>query len=302
MAARFHGRTRRGDTRNQDSDLQGGFGEWWAAIAVIALATTAIFSLSGSTDGSLRLSATNASTPAPADPTPLLLASIGPAEKSLTEVKEAFATLCRAPVLLALELEPDCETGVISLPDHFFNGFGSATLAPEYQEEVAAAMRVYMDRLRAMPAIWDSLESIELRGHSDPRAVRTPYTTNLIGSQQRPIGVLLFLMSPNGLSKEDREDLQKLAVVSGASFSRPPSSCPESTRECYPKWRRVEIRPVLSESLRRQDWSRTLEGVRDTARQIQQELQPSTPTAPPNAPLNAPPTASPSTPTTRSEA
>ena len=118
-------------------------------------------------------------------------------------------------------------------------------------------------RLRRSPEIWESLDAIEIRGHTDPHAVRNPYSTNMVGSQQRALGVLLFLVGPSGLSEPDRIELQRLAVVSGVSFARPPTACPERSRECYPKWRRVEIRPVLSESLRRGDWSRTVQDARN---------------------------------------
>lgn len=269
MASRFHGRSRLGGVPNRDSERQTGFGEWWAAIAVIALVSMVITSISGSAGTS-----PSPSTETETDAVPVLLEAIRPAAQSLVEIERAFSALCVEPVLLALHLEPDCETGVITLPGSFFNGFGSSSLAPEFQEDVAAAMRIYLGRLRQLSALWDSLEAVEIRGHTDPRALLRPYTTNLVVSQQHPIALLLFLMGPRGLASEDKLDLQRLAVVSGSSFSRPPKSCPESTRECYPKWRRVEIRPVLSESLRRADWSRTLEDVRETARRIQQEDQP----------------------------
>jgi hypothetical protein len=84
--------------------------------------------------------------------------------------------------------------------------------------------------------------------------------------------VLLFLVGPNGLSETDRADLQRLATVSGASFSRPPVECAERSRECYVKWRRVEIRPVLSEPLRRGDWSRTVEDVRVITRRAHEKM------------------------------
>jgi flagellar motor protein MotB len=224
---------------------------------VIALAAVAIVSLSGSLEplaggfGSHR--------------TQEILASIRPAEHSLDAVESAFQSLCQEPVLLALELEPDCESGVIFLSDDLFDGDGSAQLGPVAQEDVAAAMTTYLSRLRQLPALWDSLEAIEIRGHADPRAVRNPYSTNMVGSQQRALGVLLFLVGPNGLSAADQVDLQRLAVVSGVSFARPPATCPEESRECYPEWRRVEIRPVLSELLRRGDWSRTVRDVRNAA-------------------------------------
>ena len=40
--------------------------------------------------------------------------------------------------------------------------------------------------------------------------------------------------------------LQRLLVLSAASYSRPPASCPERRRECYRAWRRVEIIPQMS--------------------------------------------------------
>ena len=106
MASRFHGRSRLGGVPNRDSERQTGFGEWWAAIAVIALAAMVITSISGSAGTS----------PPPStetDSVPVLLEAIRPAAQSLVEIERAFSALCVEPVLLALELEPDCETGVI---------------------------------------------------------------------------------------------------------------------------------------------------------------------------------------------
>jgi len=262
MAGRFMGRVPRASPANT-SDLRGdGLGEWWAAIAVLAIATVAIVSLTGSSEQTIAI------TP---DHVPDILASLGPATRSLDAVEAAFGSLCQEPVLVALELEPDCETGVMVLSDELFDGYGSAQLGPVAQEDVAAAMTTYLSRLRRLPAIWNSLEAIEIVGHTDPRAVRDPYTTNMVGSQQRALGVLLFLVGPDGLAEPDKIDLQRLALVSGASFSRPPAACPERSRECYPAWRRVVIRPVLSESLRRGDWSRTVEAVRSAAMRAQPE-------------------------------
>ena len=268
MGTRFHGRGAPSRRFENDDRTGEGFGEWWAAIAVLALAGLAIVSLAGSTAAPTAI-ANGAAGATSTSSLPNIAAAIAPSERSLAEVEAAFATLCANPVLLALELEPDCETGVITLSDSLFDGYGSAVLLPEAQEDLRAAMRIYLARLRALPALWSTLESIEIRGHSDPRAVRDPYTTNLVGSQQRPLGVLIFLAGPDGLGNRDREDLERLAVVSGVSFSRPPATCPEESRECYADWRRVEIRPVLSEALRRGDWSRTLEAVRLEAERSQ---------------------------------
>jgi outer membrane protein OmpA-like peptidoglycan-associated protein len=256
MGSRFAERTagRRASDARGARDL---FGEWWATIALIALAGMAILALAGG--------ATPETSPA-IDPTPEILAALAPAERSLEEIDRSFARLCQEPVLLALELEPDCETGAITLPDRFFEGFAGSQLRANAKEDVAAAVRTYLARLRRSPALWQNLSAIEIRGHTDPRALRDPYKTNLVGSQQRALGVLLFLIGPGGLSQADQADLKRLAVVSGASFSRPPASCPEDTRDCYAEWRRVEILPVLSEANRREEWSRTIAEVRSAAR------------------------------------
>jgi flagellar motor protein MotB len=246
-----------------------GLGEWWAAIAVIAFALLAIVSLSGSMGAGPGQNAAGVIEQI----TPRLLGLVAPAERSISSIEAAFASLCQEPVLVGLELEPDCETGVITLPESLFKPEGRAELGTGAREYVAAAMTNYLARMRRLPAIWDSLEAIEIRGHSDPRAMRNPYETNMVGSQQKALGVLLFLVGPQGLSESDAEDLERLAVVSGVSYSRPPASCPESDRRCYGEWRRVEIRPVLSETLRRGDWARTVEDLRVTTLQIQKENQ-----------------------------
>ena len=270
MGARFHGRS--ANARDAGQTIRGGltpagasgFGEWWGGLVAVALVAVGVVLLTGSRDPGAGAN--------PIDPSPRMLSAIEPSVRSLEAVDRAFASLCADPVLLALELEPNCETGVITLSDELFDGFGSAALGPEAQEDLLAAMRIYLANLRELPSLWSSLEAIEIRGHADPRAVRDPYVTNLVGSQQRPLGVLLFLVGENGLGDADRADLERLAVVSGVSFPRPPETCPDRSRECYPEWRRVEIRPVLSESLRRGDWSRTLEDVRVSARQLRAEL------------------------------
>jgi outer membrane protein OmpA-like peptidoglycan-associated protein len=263
MPSRFSGRSGRNIHAETGASRGDGIGEWWSAIAVIALAALAIVSLTGSLEpvaGKLV-----------SDRIPEILASLEPAERSLDAVQSAFRSLCQEPVLLALEFQPDCESGVILLPDDLFNGYGSADLGAGAKEDLGAAMTIYLSRLRGLPALWDSLEAIEIRGHADPRALRNPYLTNMVGSQQRPLGVLFFLVGPEGLSKADQEDLQRLAVVSGVSFARPPATCPNDSRECYAEWRRVEIRPVLSEPLRRSDWSRTVQDVRNAAARAQRE-------------------------------
>lgn len=259
MAIRFGRQTASTNTSGRSRTSGDGFAQWWAAIAVVSVAVMGVLTLGGGTQSQRPASSDN-------DASRAILSSLRTAEHALAEIDRSFETLCKEPVLVALELEPDCESGVITLGDALFGDGGGTQLKPRAKEDVVAAMTTYLERLRQMPAIWESLEAIEVRGHADPRALRNAYTTNLVGSQQRAVGVLLLLVGPDGLSADHRADLERLATVSGASYSRPPASCPDAVRECYSDWRRVEIRPVLSESHRREDWSRTLDGVRVTAR------------------------------------
>lgn len=257
MAVRFYSRASRSGPRRA---VGGGdpAGDNWIVLGAIALALVAVAAVSGGSGSGLGRGGL--------DPQQLILQTVEPAERSLAAVESAFAALCQEPVLIGLELEPDCETGVITLPDSYFTGQSNPRIRPEAREYIAAAMTTYLTRLRQLPALYESLEAIELRGHSDPRTTRGGYAGSLAGSHQRALATLVFLVSPSGVAAEtDRADLERLAVVSGSSFSRPPADCPEPTRECLARWRRVEIRPVLSESLRRGDWARTIESLRVTA-------------------------------------
>lgn len=270
MAIRFQRSPLRGEARRA-RDANDGFGEWWAAMAIVALAAIAALSLGGKSigpGGPLGYAGAapggNGNSPgagSTASATEEISNSLLSAEEALAEIDRSLRALCQEPVLIALELAPDCKTGVMTIGDSFFDGSRGNQLNAIAKEDVRAAFASYLEALRRRPALWESLEAIEIRGHSDPRAFRNAYTTNLVGSQQRALGILYFLTSDAGLSKKDQGDLERLASVSGVSFSRPPASCPEAVRECYAQWRRVEIRPVLSESRRRQEWSRTVESV-----------------------------------------
>ena len=270
MAIRFRRQNSSTRTAGGSREPGDGFAQWWAATAIVSVAVMGVLTLGGSIQSQRPASSDNGASRA-------ILASLQTAERALAEIDRSLEELCNEPVLVALELEPDCESGAITLGDELFVDGGGTQLKSAAKEDVVAAMTTYMERLRRMPAIWESLEAIEIRGHSDPRALRNAYQTNLIGSQQRAIGVLLLLVGPDGVSADHRRDLESLATVSGASYSRPPASCPEAVRECYSQWRRVEVRPVLSEPLRRDDWSRTLDGVRVTARRALDRNKPETP-------------------------
>lgn len=273
MAIRFRKAGRSSDSI-EGGDPGDAFGHWWAATSMITVAAIAVLSLGGEARS---VASTDTLV---VDPTPEILASLQTAEHALEAIERELGTLCREPVLAALELEPDCKTGVVTLGDDLFGGSSGSRLRAEGKEYVSAAVTAYLERLRRLPALWESLEAIEVRGHSDPRALRDAYRTNLIGSQQRATGVLLFLMGPEGLAPTDQEDLQRLAIVSAAAFSRPPESCPEASRECFSAWRRVEIVPVLAESRRRKDWARTVEDVRVLTRRAQEKIGTEAPAMP----------------------
>ncbi len=267
MAIRFHSRDDREGVRRPP--VRGGTGgDAWLLIGAVALVLVTVAAVSGGAGRGFG--------PGGFDPRKLVRETVVPAERSLAEIEAAFATLCQEPVLIGLELEPDCATGVITLPDGYFtSGRGGPRIRPEAREYIAAAMTTWLNRMRQLPALFDSLEAIEIRGHADPRSLRGGYATNLAASHQRALATLLFLVGPTGVSAEaDRVDLERLAVVSGSAFSRPPADCPEPTPECLPRWRRVEIRPVLSESLRRGDWARTIESLRVATAALREATEP----------------------------
>ena len=95
MPIRFSSRSGRSLHTESGADRGDGFGEWWAAIAVIALVALAIVSLMGSAEPPAAI---------PIDTAPGILASLNPAQRSLDAIESAFESLCREPVLLALEL------------------------------------------------------------------------------------------------------------------------------------------------------------------------------------------------------
>lgn len=240
MASRFRGRA--SDAEGSPSGLRGDlFGESWVTLGALAfglLALTAAVSRFGPAD--LERAVRDTGTPIAAT-----------SEQSSDAVEKVFASICAEPALVVLELERDCATGVVTLPDAYFTPGSHPRIRREAREYLVSAVTTYLGRLRESPEVWERLEAIELRGHADPIAARGQYATNLLVSQRRAEAVVLFLLGPGVLAAEaDRRDLQRLAVVSGSSFTRPPPTCPESTAACLPYWRRVELRPVLAASRR----------------------------------------------------
>ena len=163
--------------------------------------------------------------------------------------QEVMGNLCGDPALQAEGIAADCSNGTITFGDHLFDQDETTQLTEEGIRKLHYAIDALLRNLRTHPDVWERLESIELRGHADPRARRDPYVTNMRVSQQRPLAVMFYLISDWALSERDRRDLERLMVLSAASHSRPPASCPERTSECYPFWRRVEITPRLKGAL-----------------------------------------------------
>ncbi len=162
--------------------------------------------------------------------------------------EEAISTLCNDAQLQAEGIAPDCLTGAITFGDELFDDSTASQLTEEGIRKLHLAIVAMLRSLRSHEAVWQDVESIELRGHADPRARRDPYVTNMRVSQRRPMSIMFYLISDWALSERDRADLQQLLVLSAASHSRPPKSCPDRTGECFPFWRRVEIVPRMKEA------------------------------------------------------
>jgi hypothetical protein len=215
-------------------------GDVFVAIAYIGAAVAAILLLVAAVDRSAPIEPPEETPP---DPTPRIRAELAERSSLALDWRDTLRDICDNVELQAEGLSPSCETGAITLGDRLFEDPTSAQLNEEGMRKVQLAVQLLLESLRRRDEVWRNLEAIELRGHSDPRARRDPYVTNLVGSHQRPLGVMIYLSSEWALSSRDRDDMQRLGLISSSSFARPPASCPEPSRECYPFWRRVEIIP-----------------------------------------------------------
>lgn len=255
-------RTRRGAQR-----YSGGFWEWLAPIGYLAVGLAAVLLLVGAL-------------PRAGHVVPVPPRADGAEVRRLIEENEALGeawrrsldSLCNDERLQEEDIAPDCERGTITFGDHLFDDSQPVQLTEEGIQKLHVAIHAMLRSLRESELVWQNLESIELRGHADPTARRDPYLTNMRASQRRPMAIMFYLTSDWALGERDRRDLERLLVLSAASYSRPPETCPERTRECYPYWRRVEIIPRLRESAiltrmdRIADGARTLLPPEDAAR------------------------------------
>jgi len=220
----------------------------WASLAYLFAGLSAMLLLVAALPRSRGEAASATASPVAAEPVGELRAVIEQRTLLARQWSEVLADLCSHPKLEAEQMAPDCESGTLVVGDSLFDRPGSPQLSEEGMRKLQLAMPVILAELRSSELVWQNLEAIEIRGHADPRAEREPYVTNLVGSRQRPLGIALYLVSEWTLDARDREDLKRLMVVSAASHSRPPETCPEATRDCFPFWRRVEIIPVLREA------------------------------------------------------
>lgn len=215
-------------------------GDYWAVAAYLGVPAVALLLLA------IALPAD-----APPDPSVGHDAEIGDLVRTRTvalqEWPRLLAELCRDPELIAVGLAPSCSEAVITLPDREFFDPEARSLRPEAVQRLRAGMPIVLERLRASPSVWRQIEAIEIRGHADPRALEDPYVTNLHAAQQRALAVLLLLTSDPAIPETDRLDLQRLALASSASHSRPPRDCRVRSRDCDARAKRVEIRIALDE-------------------------------------------------------
>jgi outer membrane protein OmpA-like peptidoglycan-associated protein len=218
-------------------------GEYWASATILALA---LLSLGIVAFGLQR-----------GEPDPLAAEPAAPSEAEPPDAKELpllqqwflfLDELCTDPALIASGFQADCRRGTFALSEESFFEPGSTALLDPGKDRLRDGVTALLARLRDQPQIWDSLEAIEIRGHSDSQANRDPYRTNLVSSQRRAFSVAHFLSASGTLSERDRRALESLAVVSGVAHSRPPESCPDEARACRDQWRRVELRLVFDET------------------------------------------------------
>jgi outer membrane protein OmpA-like peptidoglycan-associated protein len=158
---------------------------------------------------------------------------------------QAVRELCKDEELKLLEVQIDCDTGAIQLPNKILFDYNRDSIRPQGAELLRVAIPKILSRVSENERFWDRLEKVEIRGHADPRAQRDdPYGRNLRISQNRAYSVLKFLTSDPGVPAKYRGRLQEKGVAAGASHSRKPAKCEEqslSAEVCFDAWRRVEI-------------------------------------------------------------
>ena len=250
----------RGDERGGSRDADAAGGEMWAPIAYLLAGLLSILVLIAALPGEPR--------PAPTDPGAFdeIQRLIEGQASPMQHWRAALRQLCSDPLLQAEGIAPDCSSGTITFGDDLFDDSGEVQLTEEGIRKLHLAISALLRNLRANDAVWENIESIELRGHADPLARRDPYVTNMRVSQKRPLAIMFYLISDWALSQRDRDDLEDLLVLSAASHSRPPESCPERTRACYPYWRRVEITPRLKTTMAVDHVNRFLDSLSDLLR------------------------------------
>lgn len=188
--------------------------------------------------------------------------------KSLKEWNAAIKQLCVDPKLKQHNVQPDCETGAIELPEGAFFGFNSADLSEKGRSKLATAVPIIVRRLEKFPLLWAKLETISVVGHTD--RVGT-YEYNLQLSQNRARRVVEFLTTSPDIDSASRDTLRRLLVAGGASFSQPPNCASQEIDECKSRARRVELRLDLDDNEMRKDLNGILEEV--LASQAERQLQ-----------------------------
>ncbi len=215
-------------------------GDFWAPIAFLLAGLLSILVLVAALPDERRVEV-----PDDDDPREALRALVADQSQAATQWRDVLTALCNDPQLQVEEVAPDCETGTMTFGDSLFDDSAEVQLTEEGIRKLHLAIAALLRNLRSSDVVWENIESIELRGHADPIARRDPYVTNMRVSQKRPLAIMFYLISDWGLSQHDRDDLERLLVLSAASHSRPPENCPERNRGCYPYWRRVEMTPRL---------------------------------------------------------
>jgi len=161
--------------------------------------------------------------------------------ESLNKWHDALEALCSDRELTDRHLAPDCRTGTIELDEGVFFDFDKVTLKEAGKENLRGAVPIILAKLRQHVEVWKQLQ-VEVRGHADPVAQNVdPYRVNLEKSAERAQSVLLFLTHDDKINPEDRSDLKRLSIASGAAAERPPVDCIEKSKQCYARMRRVEI-------------------------------------------------------------
>ncbi len=164
-------------------------------------------------------------------------------EQKQTQI-EASKELIKELKEAKIDAQVDGVTGDIKISDLELFELNSYTLSPKGKAYLDKLMPIYINNIFSRKELVESIENLVIQGHTDSQSyagLKTKdeqYMRNMTLSLQRANSVAEYMFKTN-YDKKYSEDLRKLVIVEGKSFSEPILT---NGKEDFAKSRRVELR------------------------------------------------------------